>query len=344
MSDTPMRRRTDAVPAEPAPMHALIVDDDEPYRTYVGALVRRFGFTVSTAADGVHAIDALRGDTRFDLLIIDCEMPKMNGLELIAEVRRQEQGREVYALMLTAHEDLETKIRALQIGFDDFLSKSLSDSELVAKLGAARRLIARQRRLYAEMHQLYGLATRDELTGLFNRRFLFTEIERMLSEGVALSIVFFDLDNFKSVNDTHGHLAGDRILRDIGTLFLRQTRHDDVIARYGGDEFVLLIVGLSPEEVEKVAVRLALDVEHLEWNFGTGLFHLGCTAGIACASLLPNPTVGKLLNAGDRDLYKNKWVRRNPTLDPSLYEYPEGREGELREFPPRDAEQEAGKR
>lgn len=334
MSDhTRLRRRTDAAPAEPAPLHALIVDDDEPYRAYVAAVVRRFGFKVTPAKDGLHAIEALRTPTHFDLLIIDCEMPKMNGLDLIAEVRRHEQGRDVYALMLTAHEDTETKIRALQLGFDDFLSKSLTDSELVAKLGAARRLIARQRRLYDEMHHLYGLATRDELTGLFNRRYLFSETERMLGENVAVNIIFFDLDEFKAVNDTYGHLAGDRILRDIGTLFLRQTRHDDVIARYGGDEFVLLTHDLSPEEVERLATRLALQVADLEWNFGQGLFHLRCTSGVACSSLLAEPTVGKLLNAGDRDLYKNKWIHRNPGLDPALYEYPEAREAELKQFP-----------
>src|SRR5215467_8044280 len=130
MSDhTTLRRRTDAVPSEPAPLNALIVDDDEPYRAYVGAVVRRFGFKVSMAMNGVHAIEALRTPTHFDLLIIDCEMPKMNGLDLISEIRRHEQGRDVYALMLTAHEDTETKIRALQLGFDDFLSKSLTDSE-----------------------------------------------------------------------------------------------------------------------------------------------------------------------------------------------------------------------
>jgi diguanylate cyclase (GGDEF)-like protein len=338
MSDrTPLRRRTDAAPAEPIPLNALIVDDDEPYRSYVAAVVRRFGFKVSTAVDGLHAVDALHGSTHFDLLIIDCEMPKMSGLDLIAEVRRHEQGRDIYALMLTAHEDTETKIRALQLGFDDFLSKSLTDSELVAKLGAARRLIARQRRLYEEMHQLYGLATQDELTGLFNRRFLFSEIERMLGEGTSVNIIFFDLDDFKSVNDTYGHLAGDRILRDLGTLFLRQTRHDDVIARYGGDEFVLLTHDLSPEEVEKLATRLALQVGDLAWNFGQGDFHVRCTSGVACSSLLTDPAVGKLLNAGDRDLYKNKWIHRNPGLDPALYEYPEAREAEIREFPsPKD--------
>ena len=336
MAETPLRRRSDEGPAEPAALNALIVDDDEPYRAYVAAVVRRFGFKVTQVMDGVHAIDALRGATRFDLLIIDCEMPKMNGLDLIAEVRRHEQGKDIYALMLTAHEDLETKIRALQLGFDDFLSKSLTDSELVAKLGAARRIITRQRRLYDEMHQLYGLATRDDLTGLLNRRFLFSEMERMLSEGAAINIIFFDLDDFKSVNDTYGHLAGDRILRDIGTLFLRGTRHDDVIARYGGDEFVLLTHDLSPDEVERVAVRIALQIGDLEWNFGQGPFHLRCTSGVACSMLLTDPTVGKLLNAGDRDLYKNKWIHRNPGLDPSLYEYPKSREAELREFPRRE--------
>lgn len=331
------RRRTDFDSSGSTALRALVVDDDVNYRSYMGALLKRFDFDVVDAADGQEANSALE-DCVFDLLIIDCEMPRVNGLQLIQEVRASRRCADVYALMLTAHEDLDTKITALRAGFDDFIMKSTPDVEIVAKVGAARRLIVRQRRLDTTVRELYGLATRDELTGLFNRRYFFGEADRLLGEGATVNLVLFDLDRFKDVNDTYGHLAGDRILRDVGALFLSHTRSQDIIARYGGDEFVLLVYSVALEEVEVLARRLAHDLAQLQWTFGDQIVQIGVTTGLASSRYLDKPNISQLLNAGDRDLYKNKWIRHHPELDPSLYEYPTSRANrlsELIEFPAR---------
>ena len=332
---TPHRRRTDLGLSSSPALRALVVDDDTNYRSYIGALLKRFDFEVINAADGYDAHGALE-DCSFDLLIIDCEMPRVNGMELIADIRANRRTADVYALMLTAHDDLDTKITALRAGFDDFVMKSTPDVEIIAKLGAARRLIVRQRRLDTTVRELYGLATRDELTGLFNRRYFFGEADRLLAEGVLVNLVLLDLDRFKDVNDTYGHLAGDRILRDVGALFLSHTRSQDVIARYGGDEFVLLVANLALEEVEVIATRLARDLSVLQWTFGNDMVQIGVTIGVASSKYLDRPNVSQLLNAGDRDLYKNKWIRSHPDQDPSLYKYPISRANqisELVEFP-----------
>lgn len=334
---TPHRRRTDQDSSGSPALRALVVDDEPDYRAYIGALLRRFDFEIVNAADGAEAHAALE-DCAFDLLIIDCEMPRLNGLQLIKEIRDTRRCADIYALMLTAHEDLDTKITALRAGFDDFLMKSTPDEEIVAKIGAARRLIVRQRRLDTTVRELYGLATRDELTGLFNRRYFFGEADRLLAEGIVVNLVLFDLDRFKEVNDTFGHLAGDRILRDVGALFLSRTRHQDIIARYGGDEFVLLVPSALLPEVEHLAGRLAEEIASLEWNFGDGAVNVDVTTGFASSALLDHPNISQLLNAGDRDLYKNKWLRSHPDVDPALYEYPMSRAdrlSELVEFPGR---------
>lgn len=331
----PFRRRSDIEAGDAPPLRALLVDDDEQYRAYLKVLVRRLGFDVTTAGDGAEAVGLLRDCQNWDLLIVDCEMPRMNGLEFIAALRRDAVCADTYAMMLTGRTDVETKIAALREGFDDFLVKASADIEIIAKLGAARRLISRQRRLDATVRELYGLATRDELTGLFNRRFFFSEADRMLADGAQVSLLFFDLDDFKRINDTFGHLAGDRILRDVGALFLRRTRHEDLIARYGGDEFVMLLTRMRLEEVEAFASRLTLEIQGMQWTVGTETLGVGVTTGYASSQFLPSPTVAQLLSAGDRDLYKNKWLRQNPGLDPSLYEY-DDRQGErhsLLEFP-----------
>jgi diguanylate cyclase (GGDEF)-like protein len=326
MHNRPLRRRSDLDPYEPLALRALIVDDDEHYRFYLATLVSRFGFHATSVGDGEQAIAAITDAPLFDLLIVDCEMPRLSGLEVITRVRAEERYVDVFAVMLTAREDVQTKISALRLGYDDFLTKSDSEVEIAAKLSAARRLITRQRRLDNAVRELYGLATRDELTGLYNRRYFFNEAERMLAEGAVVNLVMFDLDDFKAINDTFGHPAGDRVLREIGTMFTSRTRRDDLVARYGGDEFVMLVAGLGPPDVTGLAARMVSELSSHEWTFESAMFSVNITAGIACSSLLERPTIAQLLNIGDRDLYKNKWLRKHPGHDLTLYEYDTSRD------------------
>lgn len=332
MLHPPNRRRSDADGHDPRTLRVLVVDDDESYRTYLGALLRRFGFAVTHASDGREALRIVGDVPAFDLLIIDCEMPRMDGLTFISQLRTHERGADVFALMITGRDDVETKVNALALGYDDFIRKSGNEAELAAKLGAARRVVARQQRLDDAVRELYGLATRDELTGLLNRRFFFEEASRQLASGADISFVLFDLDGFKQVNDHFGHLAGDRILRDVGALFLRRTRHEDLIARFGGDEFVMLVGGLKVLEVETIAGRIAQEIGTMQWTIGVESMRVGISYGIACSSMMETPTMEGLLEAGDRDLYKNKWMRHHPEADPSLYEYPAARSENVLRF------------
>jgi diguanylate cyclase (GGDEF)-like protein len=121
-----------------------------------------------------------------------------------------------------------------------------------------------------------------------------------------VNVVLFDLDAFKHVNDTYGHLAGDRVLRDIGSLFDHDTRAEDLIARYGGDEFVLCVPHLELEDLQRMVDRLAGHVRALQWSTGEETFTIGVTTGLASSRLMDQPTLAQLLAAADRDLYRNK--------------------------------------
>src|SRR5438067_8181444 len=185
MKALPERRITDAVDDRltAAGMTALIVDDESSYRTYISALAERVGFTVEEAVDGPTALEML-STSAFDVLIVNLDSPGINGLERIAP-------HETYAILLTSRDDVDKKIAALEAGYDEFLSKSATELEVVAKLVAARRLITRQQTLDNLVRWLYGFTSRDELTGVFNRRVLFADAEKLIRHGGPVTLILF---------------------------------------------------------------------------------------------------------------------------------------------------------
>lgn len=323
MLNSPTRRRhiDHEQPSDPSSVRVLLVDDDENFRFWLTKLMRRVGFTVEAAVDGEHALALLRRST-YDLLISDYQMPRVDGFDLIRAVRADPALCNQYSVMLTAREDLESKIEALTIGYDDFLAKSCTEAEVIAKVVAAKRVVSRQRNLVNAAREWETIATRDELTGVATRRTLLDEAERCLRAGRMVGIAIIDLDEFKPINDTFGHLAGDRILRDLGALFRSRTRSNDLIARYGGDEFLLLVTDLALDDLSGAADRLTGEIATQRWNAGDASFSITATSGLAHSSLIDNASLEKLLDVADRDLYAKKWVKKHPGERPELYEYP----------------------
>jgi diguanylate cyclase (GGDEF)-like protein len=292
-------------------MTALIIDDETSYRERLTSMTKRLGFIADEAADGQSAL-ALIGTGRYDLFVVNVETSGICGIELITRLRSDEAMKNTYAILVTSHEDIEKRIAALAAGYDDFLSKSATELEIAATIVAARRLVTRQQTFDHVVRELYGLATRDELTGVFNRRFFVTETEKLLREQKTVTVVLFDLDDFKRINDTYGHLAGDHILRDVGALFQRSTRPDDLVARYGGDEFVMVATGATLDEVDSMVQRLVREIRGLRWTISGEELHVGVTSGLGTSEFLREGTLLHLLDAADRDLYKNKWVKKHP--------------------------------
>jgi two-component system cell cycle response regulator len=303
LEPAPNRRKTD--PPGARKVTVLAVDDDQSYLHYLQRLLTRAGYEVRVASDGRSAIDIIRTE-RIDLMLVDLNMPQMDGIETVRRIQADTELRHLYSILLTATNQLETKLRALNSGLDDYLSKSSTETELVAKLRSAVRRLEVERRLLLENEELQTLALTDELTGIANRRSLFREAEQMLNSGQPLSVALFDLDHFKEVNDRYGHVSGDRILADVGKLFHEQVRFGDIVGRYGGDEFVLLCPNTTEEEARIVASRLASEICQLRWTIHGTTFGISCSYGLASATPGANEKLPDLLAKCDEELYRAK--------------------------------------
>ena len=301
-------------------MRVLVVDDDQVGLAVLRAAVQTLGHEVSVARDGAQAWDLLTRE-QFDVLVSDREMPGLDGLDLCRRLRAREDARYTSVILLTGHDAADEALEGMQAGADDYLSKPLRSHELRLRLIAAQRITDLHDRLHRQQQQLtaltaeqHELARRDPLTGLSNRRALLEELERLEQRyrryGHGYAIGLIDVDRFKSYNDTAGHLAGDEVLRRVGQALAADVRELDGLYRYGGEEFVCLLVG-DALEAPVALERLRRSVEAL------GLPHparpgevVTITAGVATRAA--RHLCGEdLLAEADDALYRGKEGGRN---------------------------------
>jgi two-component system, cell cycle response regulator len=305
--ETLTRRQTDVATGPEPPLRVLAVDDDRMYLKRLQLVLTRAGFDVVTAHDGASALDRIRSDHDVTVLLIDLSMPGMDGIETVRHARESCAFPGLYAILLTASDGTEVKLRALDSGLDDFLTKSSSDSEILAKLRSAARRLEMERRLHLQNEELQTLALTDELTGISNRRALFRAADHILNAGKSLSVVLFDLDRFKQINDTWGHLMGDRILADVAACLKANTRIGDVIARYGGDEFVLLLPETTTEAARAITKRIGEQIAELRWDVAGHTIRVNVGTGLSTAG--SGSSISTLLAESDAKLYDAKMAR-----------------------------------
>jgi two-component system chemotaxis response regulator CheY len=231
--------------------NVLIVDDDPVVHRYLTALLKANGYQPTCFSDGELALESLESD-HYDFVISDWVMPKMDGVTLCREIRQLQLPGYIYIILLTCMSQTSDIVLGLNAGADDFVNKPCNPDVLLARLLSGARVLQLERRLRA-------MAREDVLTGLMNRATLMQEIEREWSRATRhdcpLSCVMVDIDHFKSVNDTFGHLAGDMVLKSVASVLKAQMRRSDSIGRYGGEEFCLILPETEYEGALMVAER-----------------------------------------------------------------------------------------
>lgn len=296
-----------------AKTRVLIAEDDPISLRLVETLLGKWGYEPVVARDGVEASEALDVEGAPRLAILDWMMPRKDGLAVCRDLRKQMNRPYVYVLLLTAKTQEQDLIEGLGAGADDYLTKPFSGEELRARLFAGERIVAVQNQLVQAREALREQAIRDPLTGLFNRRYLEESLEREVRRAEhghqPLSVLMLDLDHFKQFNDTHGHAAGDALLKQVGALLESRTRREDVACRYGGEEFVLILPGAPLKVAWRRADEIRSAIERTRLDDGP---HATVTVSVGLACFPDHQGDGQaLLAAADQALYRAKDEGRN---------------------------------
>lgn len=294
-------------------MRILVAEDNVSFTRRLELLLRSWGYDPLCVHDGDAALRVLLAPDTPRLVVLDWGIPGPDGLEVCRRVRESEGGGYTYIILLTGRSGHSELIRGLEAGADEYLTKPIDQHELRARLNAGRRIVTLQQQLLNAQEALRQQATRDGLTGLHNRVALLEILERETArsrrgEG-PLGLVLADVDHFKRVNDTHGHLAGDAVLRETAQRLLTALRPYDAVGRYGGEEFLAILPGCDSMAAEALAERLRLIVASRPVALGG--MDLPVTLSLGVASAAREADGLALIAAADAALYQAKAAGRN---------------------------------
>ncbi len=290
---------------------ALVVDDSKSSRLMLRSLLERHYFNVLEASDGVEALATLDVHNDIQLIIVDYNMPNMDGIELTAKVRSQYSRNEIAIIGISASGGGTTTVKFLKAGANDFITRPFLHEELYCRINQNIDAIR-------SFEHLKNAANKDFLTGLHNRKYLFDAgsklFENACRENISLMAAMIDIDHFKEINDNHGHQVGDRALQHIASKLKQLLRGTDIIARVGGEEFCLLCVNAgSGATSERDLLANLCDVVQYSPLDVNDFLSITLTISIGYTTEIPD-TLEEMVNNADAALYRAKQSGRNKVV------------------------------
>jgi diguanylate cyclase (GGDEF)-like protein len=294
----------------------LIAEDDLTSREILRRTLRKAGYDVVAVEDGDAAWRALDAPDGPSLAILDWVMPGLDGPEVCRRVRARFAADRGYAylLLLTGKDKTADIVEGLAAGADDYVTKPFSPAELEARLRVGRRILELEAKLRAERAAYEHQARHDALTGLWARRVVIDHLERELSRGRrregCVAVILADIDHFKRINDTCGHLIGDEVLIKVAQRLKGSLRVYDGLGRYGGEEFLVVAECRNEEDAGLVAERLRASMAESPIETASGPLTVTASVGVA-TSIVHGWNGRDLLSAADTALYDAKHAGRN---------------------------------
>ncbi len=298
-------------------MRVLLAEDDSVLRRLLESLLGKWGYEVVAAQDGAEAWKLLQAQDAPRLALLDWMMPGMDGVEVCRAARRRVAQPYTYILLLTARDNKRDVVDGLESGADDYLSKPFHPQELEVRLRVGKRILELEDSLVAAREAMQFKATHDALTGLWNHAaildILHRELVRARREHGSVGILLADLDHFKAINDTRGHLAGDDVLREVARRLTGAVRVYDAVGRYGGEEFLIVMPGCDPATTRDRAEHLrgAVGSQPAESSGGDIPITLSVGAVSSRDWGEAEADTDTLLRAADAALYRAKNAGRN---------------------------------
>jgi two-component system cell cycle response regulator len=293
----------------------LIAEDDPVSRRMLESLLLKWAYDVTVVANGIEAFRLLDTADAPRLAVLDWMMPGMEGIEICRRIRERKNRPYTYVLLLTARSQKQDLLRGLELGADDYLTKPFDAQELRARLRVGGRILTLQDGLLAAQAELHFRATNDALTDIPNRSAILEALDREMARQVRddrpFGIVLADIDHFKNVNDTYGHLSGDDILRTVAQRLRDSTRPYDSVGRYGGEEFLIVAPLTDAPGTMALAERIRRSIDSQPVFARAGPIRVTASLGVAVSSSPPCADAKMLLQLADDALYRAKAKGRN---------------------------------
>lgn len=295
-------------PVEPG--RILVVDDNQDNIEIIATRLRFRGYEILEASDGEQAL-ALVEERAPDLILLDVMLPDIDGYEISRRIKGSSTLPFIPIILVTARDSTQDKVAGLDAGADDYLTKPINFPELEARVRSMLRIKRLQDELEEKNRELERLSISDGLTGLYNHRhihgLLAEEFERVERTKDCMSVAMFDLDRFKSVNDTYGHPAGDRVLVEMADILRETAREIDRLARYGGEEFMVLMPETCIDDAAVFVERVRREVARRSFDVGRDEpLKMTLSAGVATYPHDLIPDVETLVRLADESLYEAK--------------------------------------
>jgi two-component system, cell cycle response regulator len=296
-------------------MRILVAEDDRVTRRLLESYIGKWGHETIVCSAGTDAWQVLSSEDRPRVAVIDWMMPEMTGVEVCKRVREEGGQPYVYIILLTSKGGKEDVVQGLDAGADDYIVKPFNPNELRVRVRAGTRIIQLQEDLQAALETSEFRASHDLLTGLSNRAAVMEalkgELARSARQHTPTGIIIADVDHFKRVNDQHGHLAGDAVLREVALRLRSSVRPYDSVGRYGGEEFLIVLPGCTSEVAAQTAERVRSEFNEHPLVTPEGSFNItlsfgvsSCPGGIACDA-------DNVIREADQALYQAKDGGRN---------------------------------